>query len=89
MSVGDEGVGELLDWVAEGHARLGRGRFGSRRYVEKDVDAFIGDVTARLRRGEQPELSWVRSVRFHVTVDLIGDTRCCRWMICWLNWRGA
>lgn len=73
--MGNEAAGDLAGWVAGEHARLERAWFGFRRYVGKDVDVFVGDVAARLRRGELPEPSWVRATRFHTTTGLSSGYR--------------
>jgi hypothetical protein len=56
--------------LADEHARLAKVWLGSRRYVTKDVDAFVGDVAARLSQGEPPDPSSVRETKFHTITDL-------------------
>jgi DivIVA domain-containing protein len=60
---------DLAGWLADGCTRLAKVRFGPRRYVAKDVDAFITEVKARLGRGELPEPAWVRTAKFQTTTD--------------------
>src|SRR2546423_9079845 len=66
----DETARDLADWLLQEHARLPKRRYGSRRYVATDVIAFVGEVAARLYRGDLPETSWVRTTRFRTTTDL-------------------
>ena len=70
MAVEDETAAELADWLAHEHAQLAKAWLGFRRYVRKDVDAFVGDVAVQLGRGELPDPSRVRAARFHTTTDL-------------------
>ena len=60
---------DVAAWLADGYAQLAKVRFGPRRYVAKEVDAFISDAKARLNRGELPEPSWVRAAKFQTTTD--------------------
>lgn len=60
---------DLAGWLADGYAQLAKVRFGARRYVAKDIDAFITELTARLERGELPEPAWVRTAKFQTTTD--------------------
>lgn len=65
----DNTTQDLAGWLAEGYAQLAKVRFGARRYIAKDVDAFLSDAQARLSAGEVPEPSWVRAAKFPTTTD--------------------
>ncbi|GAA2050686.1 hypothetical protein GCM10009839_66610 [Catenulispora yoronensis] len=66
----DDSVKSLAGWLTDEHARLVKARFGLRRYVAQDVDAFVADAVARLGLAEPPEPSWVRAVLFRTVTDL-------------------
>jgi hypothetical protein len=42
-TVDDANVGDLAAWLTREHTRLATVWFGSRRYLAKDVDAFLAE----------------------------------------------